>query len=186
MRAVHFAVAILLLLIIAAVAYYELRPVEVQSGTMRVCSDERHEGERVVGKQISTDTVPHWTAKRYSVVKDTIVCGTCRERLERERREAAERAERERREAERQARFDTVIGVWEEHITFGGSQWAFNRNGTGHNVNITGSFNFNWEIEGDRLHVTRRRENLSIPFEATARTLTLHLPDGTITYTRVD
>jgi len=51
---------------------------------------------------------------------------------------------------------------------------------------ITGSFNFTWEIEGDRLHVTTRREDLSIPFEATARTLTLRRPEGTITYARVE
>ncbi len=164
---------------LAGAVIYEVTPVHVESGVIKICTDLHHTGNIEVGRQVQEERVPRWRAKRYAVSEENVVCGSCQTKI-------AEEERRAREEAERQARIDAVIGFWEEHVSFGGSQWVFNRDGTGHTVNFTGSFNFTWEIEGDRLHVTTRREDLSIPFEATARTLTLRRPEGTITYARVE
>lgn len=197
-----------LLALLAATAIYALRPVEVQTGFVRTCTDSRHKGDRVVLRQFTTQRMPYWQSGGLSVKQEQDICQPCsernvrgerlaREKAEKERREAEERAERERQEVadraerERQAgqrrvMSENVLGVWEAHVGLGSSQWAFNRDGTGHTVNFSGSFNIRWSIEGNRLHVIGNGQDVRMPFEVTARTLTLHMPDGALTFTRVE
>ena len=89
------------------IAIWQYMPVEVETGTVQICSDSHHKGDPEVSHQIEIKRVSRWQAGSYKVVSQDSVCSSCQKQIEAEKREAErqeriaqERAEREAKAAE--------------------------------------------------------------------------------------
>jgi len=86
---IRLIVGIVLIVVIAAsIIGYEYHSVPVTAGTIVQCSDSRHQGEKVLSKDVRNLSVHFFDKEKYEVETSFIVCDACRIRNEKEEEQA--------------------------------------------------------------------------------------------------
>jgi hypothetical protein len=96
-------VAAIVVVILIGVMIWQYMPVEVETGTVEVCGNNLHQGEREISRQVEIKRVPRWQSSNYRVTENVVDCESCKEEVRRQSLEAERQARIAREEAERSA-----------------------------------------------------------------------------------
>lgn len=107
-------VAIVIVVVLVGVIIWQYMPVEVETGTAQMCQSEHHQGDREISRDTEIKRVPRWRAGNYKIQGQNVICDSCQEKIDAEKREAERQARIAREAAEREARVarvrDSIIG----------------------------------------------------------------------------
>jgi hypothetical protein len=85
-------VVVIVGVILLGIAVWMYLPVEVETGTVTVCNDSHHEGDREISRDTEIKRVLRYQVDDYQVIERQEVCASCQEKIEAERREAERQA----------------------------------------------------------------------------------------------
>jgi hypothetical protein len=102
-------VAAIVVVILIGVMIWQYMPVEVETGTVEVCGNNLHQGEREISRQVEIKRVPRWQSSNYRVTENVVDCESCKEEVRRQSLEAERQARIAREATERSANASRIL-----------------------------------------------------------------------------
>ena len=102
-------VAAVVVVILISVVIWQYMPVEVETGTAKMCQSEHHQGDREISRDTEIKRVPRWRAGNYQITGVAAICDSCQAKIDAEKREAERQARIAREAAERSANTSRIL-----------------------------------------------------------------------------